>query len=123
MSKEGLGQTTGGFKTEWSFHSRSADANAYYGAVSCKEGIWCLKDNSMEIPTAFLQGAYFSEDRPQYMNFGAAGSVIGHEITHGLTLLEDITIGREILKTGGSLKQKLSTLASILFDKQFISGT
>ena len=37
----------------------------------------------MEIPTAFLQGAIFSKDRPQYMNFGAAGSVFGHEITHG----------------------------------------
>ena len=70
-------------KTEWNFHSRSSDANAYYGGVSCKQGIRCLKDNSMEIPTAFLQGAIFSKDRPQYMNFGAAGSVFGHEITHG----------------------------------------
>ena len=33
-----------------------------------------------------------------------------------LTRKEDSTIGKEILKTGGSLKQKLSTLASILFE-------
>ena len=71
-------------KTEWTLHFRSTDANAYYNAVTCTKGIWCIKDNSIEIPAAFLQGAYFSKDRPQYMNFGAAGSEIGQEMTYGL---------------------------------------
>ena len=30
-----------------------------------------------------LLGLFFDEQRPEYMNYGALGWVVGHEITHG----------------------------------------
>lgn len=35
-----------------------------------------------EFPAAILKAPSFDRDRPAYMNFGAIGTVIGHEITH-----------------------------------------
>lgn len=58
---------------DWKKHARAAVVNAYYNSL----------ENSIEFPAGILQGAFFDADRPNYMNFGAIGYVIGHEITHG----------------------------------------
>ncbi|KAG9509324.1 Neprilysin-2 [Fragariocoptes setiger] len=60
-------------KVDWRKHARAATVNAFYNSL----------DNSIEFPAGILQGAFFSRDKPQYLNFGAIGFVIGHEITHG----------------------------------------
>lgn len=58
---------------DWKKHARAAEVNAYYNR----------HENSIDFPAGILQGAFFDAERPNYMNYGAIGFVIGHEITHG----------------------------------------
>ncbi|KAL1469249.1 hypothetical protein MTO96_004958 [Rhipicephalus appendiculatus] len=55
-------------KDEWSV-AATAEANAYYTPET----------NEIRI----LDGPFFQEGLPEYVNLGALGSIIGHEITHG----------------------------------------
>lgn len=60
-------------KTDWVSHGRPAVVNAFYSSI----------ENSIQFPAGILQGQFFSANRPRYMNYGAIGFVMGHEITHG----------------------------------------
>lgn len=60
-------------KTDWKRHANPAVVNAFYSSI----------ENSIQFPAGILQGIFFNQDRPSYLNYGAIGWVIGHEITHG----------------------------------------
>ena len=60
-------------RLDWREYLFAARVNALYNPAA----------NAAIIPAGFLQGIVFSSSRPEYMNFGAVGFVIGHEITHG----------------------------------------
>nr|WBW70058.1 venom protein [Lampona murina] len=60
-------------KQDWKVHATVYQVNAFYSAL----------DNSIEFSAGILQEAFFNKNRPRYLNFGAIGFVIGHEITHG----------------------------------------
>merc|ERR550539_43054 len=60
-------------KKDWVRHGNPAVVNAFYSPI----------ENSIQIPAGILQGVFFSSSRPKYMNYGAIGWVIGHEVTHG----------------------------------------
>lgn len=75
-------------KGDWRKHGKSAVVNAFYNII----------ENSIEFPAGILQGAFFASDRPHYLNFGAIGFVIGHEITHGFD-----DKGRQFDKDGNNI--------------------
>ena len=60
-------------KRNWKRHGGAATLWAFYSN----------KENSIQISAGRLGGASFNADRPLYMNYGAIGFIIGHEITHG----------------------------------------
>ncbi|XP_043285771.1 neprilysin-2-like [Venturia canescens] len=72
-------------KTEWMSHGQSAAVNPAFQQA----------ENSYQFPAGILQDVFFSNDRPNYMNYGAIGASIGHEMTHGFD-----DIGKQLDKDG-----------------------
>ena len=60
-------------RTDWVDLSTTIYVNANYNG----------KTNSITIIAAMLQGHFYANDRPDFMNYASIGYVIGHEMTHG----------------------------------------
>jgi len=58
-------------RDEW--HGHPAIVNAWYSP----------NENSITFPAGILQPPFFGSGWPRYLDYGAMGMVIGHEITHG----------------------------------------
>ena len=57
---------------DWKIHASILVNAFYYSAL-----------NSIEIPSGILSSPLFDSNVPNYLNYGALGYIIGHEITHG----------------------------------------
>ena len=60
-------------KADWRTHGGAAIVNAFYSP----------NENSIQFPAGILGGVFYNAENPSYMNYGAIGFVVGHEITHG----------------------------------------
>ncbi len=58
-------------KNEW--HMSPSTVNAYYDS----------QKNEIVFPAGILQYPFFNRESPDYLNYGAIGLVMGHELTHG----------------------------------------
>jgi endothelin-converting enzyme/putative endopeptidase len=58
-------------KSEWSMTPPTV--NAYYNPL----------ENNINFPAGILQPPFYGADRDAALNYGGAGAVIGHELTHG----------------------------------------
>ena len=70
--------------------------------VSVVNALYARWLNKVFIPAGILDGIFYGIDRPQYMNYGAIGAVIGHEMIHGFD-----TKGKHYDKAGQSYYQIL----------------
>ncbi|KAG5899138.1 hypothetical protein JTB14_027331 [Gonioctena quinquepunctata] len=52
--------------------------------------------NILILPAPVLQGQIFDSRRPHYLNYGALGSLIGHELTHGFSTFDDWMDSKEM---------------------------
>ena len=61
-------------KRSWKTHGGAAFVHSSYSR----------EENSIQIPAGMLEGVFSSQDIPLYLQYGAIGFDIGHEITHAL---------------------------------------
>ncbi|CAB4057886.1 MMEL1 [Lepeophtheirus salmonis] len=80
-----LNNTNWLIKTDWVTNGGAAVVDAFN----------FITNNALVLPAGVLQGLFFSADRPNYLNLGTMGWIIGHEITHGFD-----SNGRQYTKDG-----------------------
>ncbi|KAK5649200.1 hypothetical protein RI129_000229 [Pyrocoelia pectoralis] len=103
---------------------KDEELNAAYATYT--DTSYSDSDNTIMIPAGVLQGIIFDEDRPNYLNYGAIGSTMGHQLFH--TVFEGTSCSRlkntkhyDFISTQTMLqfKEKLSCVA-MHYGKYFV---
>lgn len=89
-------------RDDWRKFAEVVEANAFY----------FHQDNAFTLNAGLLQGIFFNRNRPNYLNYGAIGEIIGHEITHGFD-----GFGRQFDPTG-QLKNWWNHATSQMFEEK-----
>ena len=76
-------------KTEWGMPPQTV--NAYFNPLN----------NEIVFPAAILQPPFYNYTADEALNYGGIGAVIGHEISHALTIQGPASMGTEMSITGG----------------------
>lgn len=70
-------------RRQWSRIGGRADRGAWQMSAATLNAYYDWANNEIVFPAAFLQPPMFDPDADDAANYGAAGAVIGHELTHG----------------------------------------
>ncbi|KAI9343852.1 hypothetical protein DFJ73DRAFT_661052 [Zopfochytrium polystomum] len=74
---------------------KPVDQDAWSMAASTVNAYYSPPHNKIVFPAGVLQGMFYSPKAPKYLNYGAIGAVVGHEIVHAFD-----HIGRQYDKDG-----------------------
>ncbi|XP_015840924.1 neprilysin-2 isoform X1 [Tribolium castaneum] len=58
------------------------------GSVTGLNIVYSPKENALRIPIPFFRGIFYQKNRPEYLNYGALGAIIAHEMYHIITQAE-----------------------------------
>ena len=101
--------TTKNLKNDWKKFSEAATINAFYNSL----------ENAVKFPAGILTGIFYDKNRPKYLNYGALGYIVGHEIIHSLD-----DKGRQFDENGnfynwwrGKTDEKFRQMSSCLVDQ------
>jgi len=77
-------------------------------------------DNSINFPAAIFQLPFFSTDQPDYLNYGAIGSIAGHELTHAFDSSSSLFDATGVLNNWVNIIKKIYINNSEIFEKLII---